>query len=513
MSWQKFAPLTRNRLDKRYCILPRMSALRFPNLFQIHKNQCNVNMMLSLSWLDCTMPHDRVYAARHLLKSDAIMALVPDYSLPIEQLFSAATAILLQEQPNCSDEHPSILLAVARLSKESQDATVLASWPTWVPEYHNMRPQLERCLLQYNQHYYRPNFKVSDTRMHVKSSFSNWKTIQVKGRSFSTIDTVLKESVLPRMINHHIGDLVCNLDYGLRLYSWYHRCRTFVHNIAGGAARSIFRGLFNCGRDGRAAKLGNDYHRITGNQDGGIPIVPGWSESLFLPIEVFDLEGASVLQEQNAANGITIPSGLISPPRDELSADKVELRWPDIVLLPVSSFKNLPTSDIETYLVSSEEELPQGVFDVIVELQSTLGPIWRWEFEPRMEEWRVLCSFKTARGIRFGWVPSESRPNDELCYFSGAPFPFVVRKVDDSDARVLIGDAWVYDVLEWDARLPDSVRQEYMASLWPHPTKIPRPLLAIFMERQAVRDVRDLRQIMNMVEQWEEANMGWITLQ
>jgi hypothetical protein len=73
-----------------------MSALRFPNLFQIHKNQCNVNMMLSLSWLDCTMPHDRVYAARHLLKSDAIMALVPDYSLPRGYRDTAAGTTKLQ---------------------------------------------------------------------------------------------------------------------------------------------------------------------------------------------------------------------------------------------------------------------------------------------------------------------------------------------------------------------------------------------------------------------------------
>jgi hypothetical protein len=65
-----------------------------------------VNMMLSLSWLDCTIPHDRVYAVRHLLNSDAIMALVPDYSLPIQQLFSTATAIFLQAPPKPKSDRP-----------------------------------------------------------------------------------------------------------------------------------------------------------------------------------------------------------------------------------------------------------------------------------------------------------------------------------------------------------------------------------------------------------------------
>jgi hypothetical protein len=532
MSWQTFADITQDDLDYRYhSNLLRMSALQFRGFLKTGGGPPTVNMMLSFSWLDCTIPHDRVYAVRHLLKSGAIMALVPDYSLPIQQLFSTTTAILLQVHPkDKSDrpsiiarasigesEHPSALLAIARLSKSSQDATVRAAWPTWVPDYHDMRSEMERISLQYDENQYHPNFNANNSRMHVRSSIEAWRTIQIKGRPFGTIGTILQTSVLPRMPSHLTKDMSCIFKYGLELLRWYEGCREFVHNTTGSAPRPNFEGLFNCGRWGTYFKRADNGNRSEESQNAYLPswsgpIEDGWSKTLPLPLEAFDLEGASVLKERFAHNGIVIPSALISPPSGK-RGERTELEWPSIVLIPWSLFNNIPTTDVQCHKVRKKEELPVDFFDAIIDLQSALGPIWGWGSEPRMEERRVLCSFPTARGIRFGWVPPDSRSDDELCYFAGAPFPFVVRRVDGSDARVLIGDAWVHDVLEWDARVPDPVRQDMMASLWPHPTNLSRPLLINWMERQVARDPWSVDRVLKMVEQWEEANMGWITLQ
>jgi hypothetical protein len=64
-----------------------------------------------------------------------------------------------------------------------------------------------------------------------------------------------------------------------------------------------------------------------------------------------------------------------------------------------------------------------------------------------------------------------------LCCFLGASFPFNVRRVDGSDASALIGDAWIYDVSEWDVRVQDSVRQGIVASIWP---AFDQPLAAFY---------------------------------
>lgn len=390
-----------------------MSALRFADSVETGKGPRDVNMMLSFSWLDCTIPHDRVYAVRHLLKSDAIMALVPDYSLPVQQLFSTATMILLQELPKdksilsrlipgnsyVESEHPSVLLAIARLSKNSQDATAWPAWPTWAPNYHNMRSEMERVSLQYDGINYRPNFNANNRRMRVRPSISTWKTIEIQGRSFGMIATVLPTSVLPRTPSHLTRGTSCILKYGLELFRWYEGCRAFVHSAIGSDVRPDFKGLFNCGRWGTYVRKADNGNRAKEMRNAYLP------------------------------------------------------------------FR------------------------------------------------RVLCSFQTVRGIRFGWVPPGSLPEDELCYFAGAPFPFVVRRVGTSDARILIGDAWVYDVPEWDARVPDSVRQDTMASLWPHPIKPSRPLLIKWMELQVARDRDTAGDVLKEVEEWGEAEMGWITLQ
>jgi len=489
-----------------------LSALRFPTLFEIRENDCIVNMMLSLSWLHCTVPHDRIYAARHLLCSDEIKALIPDYSLPIEQLFSAATAILLQQRPNCGSGSPSILLALACLSKNSHGT----EWPTWVPDYHNIKSEMASYLLQYDRSYYRPNFNNIDHRMHVKWRPSNWRTVQIKGRPFSTIYKVLETSVLPRMIDCHLEDMISILEYGLDLYCWYDRCRKFVHDAAGSATRSILENLFSCGRDGLTLKLHKDFAWPRAKRADGI--VTWWPHMLPLPVELFDLEGASVLQKEKAHSGILIPSELIS------LADKFELKpsLPSIVLIPLSAYeKAAANTDIINdavssdlyHVVSSREELPPDVFKVIAEVQSILGPIWRWGIEPRMEDRRVLCSFATTRGIRFGWVPPNSRPDDELCYFSGAPLPFVVRKVDGSDAKALIGDAWVHDISEWEARsLTEPVRREILAAFWPYTTSLYWSRFPRTMERLIMRTQDGRERAMRMFQLWEEMNMGWITL-
>ena len=159
---------------------------------------------------------------------------------------------------------------------------------------------------------------------------------------------------------------------------------------------------------------------------GGGPIAAEWSNILPLPLEEFVPEGALVLQNDYTSNGIVIPGHLTRKGPGEGG----KLR-PQIVLLPRTSFNDIYTTEVQCHKVKWHGELPTAVIDAIDELQSILGPICAVESGCLMqEERRVLCSFPTVRGIRFGWVPSESRSYEELCCFLGASFPFIVRRVD-----------------------------------------------------------------------------------
>lgn len=80
---------------------------------------------------------------------------------------------------------------------------------------------------------------------------------------------------------------------------------------------------------------------------------------------------------------------------------------------------------------------------------------------------RVLCTADCGGTTVAGWVPVEVKVGDQLCQFTGSPYPFLLRKLDDDSYR-LLGDAFTAGISEpealgldhevWSSHL-DSIRQ------------------------------------------------------
>lgn len=60
---------------------------------------------------------------------------------------------------------------------------------------------------------------------------------------------------------------------------------------------------------------------------------------------------------------------------------------------------------------------------------------------------RNLCVLNTNYGYHAAWVPPAAKPGDEICYFGGAPYPFLVRRSYDGTFK-LIGDVLVLELGE-----------------------------------------------------------------
>lgn len=54
---------------------------------------------------------------------------------------------------------------------------------------------------------------------------------------------------------------------------------------------------------------------------------------------------------------------------------------------------------------------------------------------------RLFAVIQTDTGSQFGWVPAGTQAADEVCFFKGCLWPFVLRRLPDSDAYQIIGDA------------------------------------------------------------------------
>lgn len=61
-----------------------------------------------------------------------------------------------------------------------------------------------------------------------------------------------------------------------------------------------------------------------------------------------------------------------------------------------------------------------------------------------------------------GWVPARTEPGDQVCIFAGAPFPFVIRSIDD-EFYELLGDAYMHGIMHGEAMPQDEAELEWIA--------------------------------------------------
>lgn len=102
-----------------------------------------LNSALLLSTVrDCSLPHDKVYGMLGLIDKNHLStltsALIPDYTLPLDVVYTMATRMALEE--NILQSKCLILLDWTQSAfSPSEDTAKSATWPSWVPRYDRIR--------------------------------------------------------------------------------------------------------------------------------------------------------------------------------------------------------------------------------------------------------------------------------------------------------------------------------------------------------------------------------------
>jgi hypothetical protein len=517
-----------------------MDCGRYPELSKAAKQFPGLpttSKMLSLSWRDCKEAHDRVYAVRHLLGLPEIMRLVPDYSSPVVQLYSVLTVSLLRKDdvlkaydwtgdylypvrrrshyPVHGTEHPSILLSLSGLSV---DRSNMEAWPSWVPDYGRLSQVMMGPLQQYDPALWSPNFITSTNHVEVRSEPADWRTIHIKGHTFGRIASLLDSSKVPGPRDTDTMSQL--LSYSRELFEWFSRCQSFVHSHTGSVSRGYLKKLLSCARDVaeqtpeiRSRMLeADDWNRSVFARETALSQeYKSEYKPLFLPSEMF--ESASADLDASDSRGMSFAR---YEPKSLLSRSIWMRKEMQVVLIPSEVISSGITEEFAWLLRCSgtnQATLTPASLAKLDEMYSVLAPFYTNIELPSMEHRMKLCHFMTEAGPRFGWVPSEARVDDELCYFAGAPFPFVVRQVVGTDSKTIVGGAWLHDVPQWQA-IGMSIRewQELMSSLGPA-AGVVSSRFADMIYRQLVDGSPARERYKEKIREWEVANMGWIKFQ
>jgi hypothetical protein len=66
-------------------------------------------------------------------------------------------------------------------------------------------------------------------------------------------------------------------------------------------------------------------------------------------------------------------------------------------------------------------------------------------FEKAFKQYSLGRKFSTTTNGYMGWVPSEAREGDRICYFEGCKLPFVIRPCEDR--YQLVGDCYLHGLM------------------------------------------------------------------
>jgi hypothetical protein len=289
----------------------------------------------------------------------------------------------------------------------------------------------------------------------VRSESGDWRSISIRGQAFSRIEKLLDSSKVPGPYEKITTTQL--LSYSHELFEWYDRCQTFVLDLTSSIPEGYFKMLLSCGREfvselgwKRNARAIRSFREIAvfnhrSLEDEQRPDSTDQApKDLFLPSEAF--EGASAALVASRSHGIIFEAHVPNSPSFRSIFEQTGV---GIYLLTGQVISSGNTESVTPLTMGhrhNNHALTTAGFRSLHEMYSVLAPLYSSNDLPPPEHRMKLCHFMTEAGPRFGWVTSQARVGDELCYFAGAPFPFIVRQVIGTDSRTLVGSAWLHDV-------------------------------------------------------------------
>ncbi|KAK5726143.1 Non-essential glycogen phosphorylase [Elasticomyces elasticus] len=175
---------------------------------------------------DCHNPSDRIYAVRSLLGLQRYRCLMPDYSLPVHEVYSNFTKVVMSRTAFYTKGIYAPLLnhtpwmPLALVGTESDRSTMISK-PSWIPDYHHLTDDSLGKLKLYQS-------KGGGLYYPAPELFKwNWSDncIVVKGRCFATIRSILTTSSWPEPYDEATQ---CDIEQEANIMAWYRTCQDFA---------------------------------------------------------------------------------------------------------------------------------------------------------------------------------------------------------------------------------------------------------------------------------------------
>ncbi|KAK5117433.1 hypothetical protein LTR85_008818 [Meristemomyces frigidus] len=339
-----------------------------------------------ISTFSCREAHDRAYAVRSIFNLDEQPGLFPNYDVEISGLFRHLALLCLDKRYNPRKEGRSgtkdnFPLLLTLVGTQEQKASSI-SRPSWVPDFHHLTESSRKTALLYERDITQ-QFPWDANSLLYLPIVGESGSLHVRATLFAQIEEVLLDSSVPALPvdgTSFDGTWVPE-GLGFKLAPWYLKCRAFLKSKT------------------KLHDLYEDFHLVRNDMARAYTALSGPDFEVF---NMLSANGASHVKEDRPLVG-----------RDDAS------EW---------------LSQIE---ITDSDNLDPEV------LSWSLGPwLSGWSYLEYGTD-RILCSTKSDFGSFAGWVPPAAQKGDHVCYVTGAPWPFIVRRRNDGTFQ-LIGDAFVH---------------------------------------------------------------------
>lgn len=332
-----------------------------------------LEIILDSSSMDSTIPHDRIYALRALMKGSDAQALIPNYSTPIKSLWQQVVRLHMQ-----SESPDSVLLALAGRQK----CTGLVQLETsWFPDFHYLPsgPSLAKLSMH----------RAASSSFKLQTS--DWISTSTNAKQTGEIHQLFERTDYPNDLR--------------RIKDWVETrpefARTFKHLDLDMQWRStaFIKWILYPWYYGLWCKLSEVAH--------------AHSKTLII-------ENLNEFIRQGIPG--TAKSGIF---HEESDIEEVEERTPDVWIQ--ETVGNMQ-SHIAKFVFRFKGYKPKSPMSSIDH-----GPMkslpFPWE---RKASWidhhRILCSLEDGR---VGWIPDAGRVGDGLWLLEGCSIPFLLRRRED----------------------------------------------------------------------------------
>lgn len=169
----------------------------------------------------CSDPRDRIYALRSVLRLEEHHTLRPNYELSVAEIYRRL-AVVCNTPPFSPSWSPCTGLCLALVGTESERPQSY-DLPSWVPNFNALSMESQRKVVLYRTLEGRGQFEQREQIFRPRTNFMAPTEIEIRGRIFARIETLLPLSQWPPIDG-------VNADSLSSMSQWYLRCRKFLRS-------------------------------------------------------------------------------------------------------------------------------------------------------------------------------------------------------------------------------------------------------------------------------------------